>query len=48
MTPLDRAQFEAEFLTGFFEWLEPENIDRFPEEGLVTFRTDRCGAAPVI
>jgi hypothetical protein len=31
MTPLDRAQFEAKFLTRFFEWLEPENIDRFIE-----------------
>jgi hypothetical protein len=31
MKPLDRAQFEADVLTGFFEWLEPENIDRFIE-----------------
>jgi hypothetical protein len=31
MTSLESAQFEAEFLTKFFEWLEPENIDRFLE-----------------
>lgn len=31
MRPTDRAQFEALFLSGVLEWLEPENIDRFLE-----------------
>jgi hypothetical protein len=31
MTPLERAEFEADLLIRFFEWLEPENIDRFLE-----------------